>query len=158
MTDVEIDLAPVIVELDLEPALIDLEVSEAPVEVELDLTPIEVSTEPDTAYPVAVVQQPTSSGRLITPDGRYADQRTTNGIVGFTLNAALTNERVAYATDGPLYNDTWNWDVTKPIFLGQDGFPTQVQPTSGWSMIVAYPTTPRSIYIHKEAAVWLTSS
>jgi hypothetical protein len=51
---------------------------------------------------------------------------------------------------GELEEVSWNWDITKPIFIGINGLLTQTPPNSGFSCIIAYPVTTTKIFINKQ--------
>lgn len=71
-----------------------------------------------------------------------------NKILGVTENAASPGGVLNIIRSGKLTDPVWNWDVSKPIFLGTLG--TLVQSLSVGSIIehiVAIPRSPTEIFI-----------
>ena len=57
-------------------------------------------------------------------------------IVGVSVAAAVISANITIRTFGEMYNNTWSWDVAKPIFCGLNGELTQTAPASGFSCII----------------------
>lgn len=78
------------------------------------------------------------SGRAI-----YADHRTVDHgkrLVGISINAADTGGRVLAIRAGEMEEQSWSWDVEKPIYLGRHGRLVQETPEEGVSVILGFPT------------------
>lgn len=81
----------------------------------------------------------------------YADPSSIaclNKIIGVTENSASPGDSVNIIRSGKITDLSWNWDVTKPIFLGTSG--TLVQVLSVGSIIehiVAIPRSSTEIFI-----------
>ena len=134
------------------------EIEEVVVELQIEPAVIEVAAGGTVLMPppvTAIAKYPVGGGRIIGLDGGYAIDQN---IAGFSMNAADTGGVIQLVEHGWFEQDYWSWDTSKPIYLGSDGLPTQVPPTTGLMLIVARPATPTKIYINKEVAVWLTSS
>lgn len=68
-------------------------------------------------------------------------------VLGITTTAAILGTDVNIQTAGEIIEPTWNWDVTKPIYLGLDGYLTQTPPSSGFVLIVGFPSSSTSIIV-----------
>ena len=62
----------------------------------------------------------------------YLDLVDKERIVGIILDSGNMNDIINIQSFGRLSNDLWNWDTTKPIFLGDNGQITQDVPSSGF--------------------------
>lgn len=98
--------------------------------------------------------QALSAYKMIAPNGAgkyvYADKDTPGHayiVYGITKQAINNNSAGLAQTYGPVENDTWNWEPGKAIFLAEDGEMTQTPPSSGFSLVVAYPITATRIFI-----------
>lgn len=82
-------------------------------------------------------------------DGRvvYADKDNGRGLMGMTLGAALTGSPVRIAVSGIVREVSWSWDMSSPLFLGNNGLITQTPPTTGLFCQVAKPLLPDTILI-----------
>lgn len=72
-------------------------------------------------------------------------------IVGMTTNAAALGDSVNIAMYGEVTEPSWNWDISKPVYLGGDGYLTQVEPsapTAKFSVVVGFPVTPTTLFIN----------
>ncbi len=58
-------------------------------------------------------------------------------IMGITDASVINGEQVKIITSGLIENNTWSWDLTKPIFLSEDGELTQTPPSTGFIQIIA---------------------
>lgn len=52
-----------------------------------------------------------------------------NKAIGLSLNAALDDDYVMVAINGPVVEPTWEW-IPGPIYLGSNGFLTQIIPNA----------------------------
>ena len=98
--------------------------------------------------------QTLSAYKAIVPDGSgafvYADNQNLHHasiVYGLTKQAINNGSAGIAQTYGPVSNDTWAWELEKPIFLATEGELTQTPPVSGFSLIVAYPITATSIFM-----------
>ena len=72
-------------------------------------------------------------------------------IVGMSTNAAASGGSVNIAMYGEVTEPSWNWDTTKPVYLGGDGYLTQVEPvapSAKYSVVVGFPITPTTLFIN----------
>lgn len=71
-----------------------------------------------------------------------------NFAVGITKTSAIQDEIVTITTSGVVTDVSWNWDVTKPILLGDNGFLTQLLPiNSVFSQVIAQPVSANSLRV-----------
>lgn len=87
-----------------------------------------------------------SSGKAI-----YADKdNNSHGtkVIGITLQeAAGAGEFIDIRNYGQVEDPSWSWALDQPIYLGDDGQPTQTPPTSGFRLQLGFPITPTRIFI-----------
>ena len=88
----------------------------------------------------------------IGTDGQayYANQTNpehTHKVLGITTGAVIIGESASIQTFGEMTEVSWNWDMTKPLFLGVNGLMTQTAPSSGFVLQLGIPLTPTSIFI-----------
>ena len=77
-------------------------------------------------------------------------------VIGITTQSALTGTQCALAIGGnEIYNDSWTWDINKPIYLGDDGILLQVPPTEGFVLILGIPLEEKSIRVRVEMPIFL---
>lgn len=67
--------------------------------------------------------------------------------VGITKTGVILGDTVTIVTGGILSDVSWNWDTTKPIYLGNNGILTQTEPTTGFSQVVAQPVSSKKIRV-----------
>ncbi len=83
----------------------------------------------------------------------YADCTNLSHInkpIGISSNSSSLGGNVTVVFFGELEEVSWNWDITKPIFIGTNGLLTQIPTTSGFSCIIATPITTTKIFIEKQ--------
>lgn len=71
-------------------------------------------------------------------------------VVGLTAHAANVGDTLTIVLIGEIEEPGWNWDLSKPIFLGINGLPTQVDPsTTGakFSLVVGFPLSSTKMYV-----------
>ena len=78
-----------------------------------------------------------------------------NKVFGITLNAANDGENVNVLTFGLTEFNGWSWNTALPIFLGDNGLPTQTVPLSGFSLIVGFAETPTNIFVDLREPIYL---
>lgn len=92
--------------------------------------------------------------RVVTLDeqGRavYASpalMRDVNRVLGLTMHAAVTDTDIDVLRDGDAVEPSWSWDLSKPIYLGQDGtLVQQIAPESTFTLIVGFPISATKMY------------
>lgn len=95
-----------------------------------------------------------SSDRVVQTSGNdlvsYADKddlTSISKVLGVTLNAAIIGAIINIQVGGEIVEPTWNWDISKPIYLGSTGYLTQVVPITGFILQVAIPVSPTKINV-----------
>jgi hypothetical protein len=71
-------------------------------------------------------------------------------VLGLTENAAEPGGTLSVVRSGRLSEASWDFDVTKPVFLGVNGLLTQTAPTypsAAFSLIVGFPTSATEIFV-----------
>ena len=72
-------------------------------------------------------------------------------VVGISLTSALMGERVEIATDTFVVDTSWNWDVTRPLLLGDQGQIVQAPIANAtFNLQVASTTTSNRIAVDVE--------
>lgn len=87
----------------------------------------------------------------------YSDPTDINSvwsIAGLTPNAIGQGQPCTPIRNQPITDGAWNWDTSKPIVLGPNGTLTQAEATA-WSVQVAYPLSPQTIFIQIERPIEL---
>lgn len=87
-----------------------------------------------------IAATPIGGHRIVTSDGYYASHLNPlhiHKIFGLSVNAVSAGEKVRVRYDGSIYESSWNWDLTKPIYLGMDGTLIQTPPTIGFIKVIA---------------------
>lgn len=68
--------------------------------------------------------------------------------LGMTKNAAALGSLVRILFFGNTSEASWDFDLSKSIFLGENGLITQVKPESGYMVIVGKPVTNNRLFIN----------
>lgn len=92
-----------------------------------------------------------SSSRLV-----YADKDMPGHfgkVAGITQSAVAAGDVVTFIGLGMLEEPSWNWNLSKPIFLGNNGVLTQVLTRTGFMQVVAFPVTPTSAFIRLQEPI-----
>jgi hypothetical protein len=107
------------------------------------------------------VAYPMSGHRIVVlnenEEAEYASSANpfhANKIIGMTIHAAINGE-IGIQTGGELTEPSWNWTLDIPIWLGVDGLLTQVQPVSGFSLIIGFPITQTKMFIGIREPIFL---
>ena len=77
-------------------------------------------------------------------------------VLGMTTGAVILGAEVTVQTGGEMTEPTWAWVLDAPIFLGENGLLTQTEPTTGFSLVVAFPVTATKIFIKLREPLALT--
>jgi hypothetical protein len=90
-----------------------------------------------------------SAYRVLNNHLEYADNTTItkDSILGISINSAAINYPLIVQFNGVVTNNGWNWDITKPIYLGTNGNMTQ-DISTGKIQRIAIPLTTTSLYIN----------
>lgn len=64
------------------------------------------------------------------------DNTQINCVFGLTSNAVDDADTVKVIVEGTIYNNTWSYDTSKPLFLDTNGNITQTSPTSGFVIVL----------------------
>lgn len=70
-----------------------------------------------------------------------------NKFLGITTGAAVIDATAYIKTYGELLNSGWNWTLNQPVYLSTAGNLTQTTPTSGFILIVGFPTHATKLFI-----------
>ena len=89
---------------------------------------------------------------MVGSDGKvyYASQQELthmNKVLGITTGAVAMGANATIRAFGEMTEPSWNWTLDKPIFLGLNGLLTQTPPTTGFSLIIAFPTSATKIFV-----------
>ena len=91
-----------------------------------------------------------SANKVITSSGTYADkdtESTIHQILGLSKYAANITELVDVIIAGDITNNTWNWTVGKPVWLGNTGELTQTPSATGFCVVIGYPINANTLNI-----------
>lgn len=89
---------------------------------------------------------------MVDTDGKvyYADRSIVshaNKVLGLTQGAASVSTAVNVQTYGVMTEPSWNWDMTKPVFLSTTGLLTQTAPAAGFILMLGFPISTTSMLI-----------
>lgn len=82
-----------------------------------------------------------------------------NRLIGLTMNAAGTGDLVVIRISGEITEPSWVWAVDQPIYLGANGFLTQVAPTkstAAYTQVIGFAVTADRIFIHLSSPIILS--
>jgi len=88
----------------------------------------------------------------------YGDKDTlphVGRILGMTTGAADAGAAALIQTGGEITEPSWSWDVTKLIWLANNGLMTQTEPVSGFSCVLGFPIFPTKMFIDIREAIIL---
>lgn len=85
----------------------------------------------------------------------FSDINNSENIIGFTLEAANLDASVKVQSFGYITNANWNFDLNKPIMLGENGDITQVCPTSGFWMKLGTVISPTEILVNISMPIFI---
>jgi hypothetical protein len=76
-------------------------------------------------------------------------------VVAITKQAFSNGASASAVIRDRVSDPSWNWDIRKPIYLGQSGQLTQIFPTTGFERQVAQALSPTDIlFSAEEAIIW----
>lgn len=87
-----------------------------------------------------------------------ADASHGNRVIGITINSVIQYTAPEIITRGRMLDNSWSWDVTKPIFFDANGILTQsvpTFPTAVYSLIVAFALSPNSLFVDIKHPIYL---
>lgn len=74
-----------------------------------------------------------AAGQARYPD--RADPAHADAVVGLTVTSGLAGESVVVQTTGDVVETSWAW-TPGPVWVGDNGMPTQTPPTTGWLQLL----------------------
>lgn len=75
----------------------------------------------------------------------YGNMEHVTAVVGITLESKILGSTIKVLLFGRAYNDSWSWDINKPLFLGSSGNLTTQRPLDGFLLQVAQSCGTNSI-------------
>lgn len=66
-------------------------------------------------------------------------------ILGITITGGIYGQYATIQYTGVISDPAWSWNHGYPVYLGEDGVLTQIQPTEGFIYQIGYATTPHEI-------------
>lgn len=107
-----------------------------------------------------VADTPISGHRIVASDGStgviYAGSNFLDRIpIGLTLNAAGIGDPLVIKMYGEVSEPSWTWDVTLPVYMGEDGVLTQTPPDVGLLVVVGTPTATDKLLVSIEEIIFL---
>lgn len=91
----------------------------------------------------------------------YADCEDSSLIqktIGISKHACRKDFEIAVQTSGMLEDDSFDWDIRKPIYAGANGEMTQEPPTGGFALLIGTPITPNRILVNLQMPVKLVAN
>ena len=86
----------------------------------------------------------------------YADKDNATHIdkvTGITTGAVSNGAKVTATIFGIMTDASWNWDVNKSIYLGNNGLLTQTVPSTGFILQVATVISATKIFVNLKPAI-----
>lgn len=95
-----------------------------------------------------------------TGDGScgYADHANLehgDDTIGMTLGAAALGAPVEVQCANRLSHSGWAWTPGLPVFLGTNGLPTQVEPTTGFSQVIGHAEDATTLFLSIQPSIYL---
>ena len=78
-----------------------------------------------------------------------------NKVIGMAVGSTLIGDQVKIRPNGVITEPGWNWTLDIPIFLGTNGLATQIEPITGFSLILGFPITSTSMMLHIQEPIFL---
>lgn len=69
----------------------------------------------------------------------------TYSILGIAITGGIYGQYATIQYTGVISDPAWNWNHGFPVYLGDDGVLTQIQPTEGFIYQIGYATTPHEL-------------
>ena len=97
-----------------------------------------------------------TDGKIYKCDAKY---NYSANCIGLTLANVSLNQFVAVKSEGEINNDSWNFDINKNIFVGENGQIAQ-DLENNWAIFLQIGTliSPTKILLHLEEPICLTNS
>lgn len=116
----------------------------------------------DVVLPAIQAGEPISALRILSTGndglGYYSDptaEDSVRRILGVTVDAGPAGSWIQMHREGRYQDPSWNFDVTKRLFLGTNGTITQVAPTTGVSVVLGHAQEPDTIFLNIEKPIIL---
>jgi hypothetical protein len=100
------------------------------------------------------VSRPISGHRVISIDENgeavYADRmnlQCLKRIIGISVTAAVEGGQIKVIKDGEIEEPSWVWDITRLIYLGENGTLTQVLPQNGSIVVLGFPINSNTMIV-----------
>ncbi len=89
---------------------------------------------------------------IIVTDNKfyYASQSNlnhVNKVIGITTQSGIINSSIIVQSSGEMIEPSWNWDIDKPVYLGNNGLLTQTIPSTGFLLEMGIPNSNISLII-----------
>lgn len=133
---------------------INVEIVEDPIIVEISAAPGEKGDPGSGATVDKVAGEILSGQRVVIVDTNeliyYADKDTishSNKVLGITKSAGVIGGSIEVQYASEFQDPSFSFDMTKPIYLGNNGLLTQVYPTTGFVLYVGFPVATDTIMI-----------
>jgi len=68
-------------------------------------------------------------------------------VLGVTTQASIEGDPIAIQTFGEIIEPSWNWDVSKAIYLSNNGYLTQEAPISGIIQRIGIPINKTTMFV-----------
>ena len=94
-----------------------------------------------------------ADGSLVYADNRNREHMTR--LAGITLGDAMEGETIRVRRSGSVSDQTFTYNITKPLFLGQNGFLVQTAPTTGIVCNVGIVNAQNEIIIDIGTPTWV---
>jgi hypothetical protein len=110
---------------------------------------------PDISGPA---EEALSALRVVTRDNGgvvYAElvPHQAHRALGFLTSSVASGATAIAPTFGEFSDASWDWNMTKPIWLGAHGTLTQTPPASGYLRVVAAPISPTAILFEAQPPI-----
>jgi hypothetical protein len=77
-------------------------------------------------------------------------------VIGLTLSAANNKELVSIQRAGKIMEPSWQWNISKPLWLGRNGTLVQVRPKAGFVLVAGVAIAPNTILMANIQAASIT--
>jgi hypothetical protein len=81
-------------------------------------------------------------------------------VVGITTGAVMPGNQASIITFGELEEPSWNWVTALPVYLGLDGYLTQIVPSALnalFSLVLGFPITATKLFVNIGNPIILTT-